>query len=243
MINTNKISKLITIVETMSNNEIKHLLSKLLSKEVFEIQKLQLNQHSKSLLIDYSRGKDTSEVESILTSILMAFERFGDYKSKPVFTMPKQYKSSVLSTKDEINKLISSAKSSIYIFGFWLTNNAKEIVDLLSDAYSRGVKVILIADSVENFVNPFLKLWSSELYPSIYVMKKANIINDDIKMHAKTIIIDEKTILISSANMTYLGLNQNFELGVILESKKTVETICEVLSQIVHDSEYFEKIK
>ena len=45
------------------------------------------------------------------------------------------------------------------------------------------------------------------------------------KLHAKVYIVDEKIAVITSANLTYGGLKSNFEYGVLLNDKKSIQTI------------------
>jgi HKD family nuclease len=45
------------------------------------------------------------------------------------------------------------------------------------------------------------------------------------KLHAKVYIVDEKIAVITSANLTYGGLKSNFEYGVLLNDKKSIQAV------------------
>ena len=56
-------------------------------------------------------------------------------------------------------------------------------------------------------------------------------------LHAKIISVDGCKSLISSANLSYHGLEKNIEIGCVIESKKVANNIKKLLEQL-----YFQKV-
>jgi len=51
-------------------------------------------------------------------------------------------------------------------------------------------------------------------------------------LHAKTIIVDNKKMLISSANLSYHGLEGNIEIGVLISSEKKAVQVQEIFNDL-----------
>ena len=86
---------------------------------------------------------------------------------------------------------------------FLITNN--KIVQSLIDAHNRGVEIKLIVDA-HHALQPYSK--HQQLREAGIKVKVENWAG---KMHAKTVIIDDKTIISGSANWTYSAFRYNDE--------------------------------
>ena len=111
----------------------------------------------------------------------------------------KFYKNGV---DNKIVKDISTAKSSVHMAMYYLTN--KFIAKALIDAHKRGVEVKVVTDD---------KKKDSKYYKKL---KKAGIDLKDDKdskaiMHNKILIIDSKIVWISSANYTVYSFYRNYD--------------------------------
>lgn len=150
-------------------------------------------------------------------------------------------------TREESLKLIDSATKSIYVLGYWLTSHVDYVIRALERATGRGVKIYVLADSRENFLNVFLAQWDSQIpFPSIYLFtpsKSRSNGNDGAKMHAKTIIVDDESMIVTSANMTHSALHENIELGVLIEGRESVTPVSKMVNSLIHDKSLFEKIR
>lgn len=51
-------------------------------------------------------------------------------------------------------------------------------------------------------------------------------------LHAKTIIVDEEKIFISSANLSYHGLSSNIEIGTLITSKSKAKQLLSIFSEL-----------
>ena len=98
---------------------------------------------------------------------------------------------------------IEEAQNYIYLSMFLITN--KKIVQSLINAHKRGVKIKLIIDA-HHALQPYSK---HEQLRKAGI--KVKVENWPGKMHAKTVIIDDKTIISGSANWTHSAFNFNDE--------------------------------
>ncbi|HJE02573.1 Phospholipase D precursor [Aliarcobacter thereius] len=119
----------------------------------------------------------------------------------------------------KLENLISNAKKSIFIsiYNFSSKKLAKEIIN----AKKRGVEVFVIFDKTK-----------VEEDDKIYKMLKKNkvetkILDDKIKMHIKSMLIDENIVLIGSANYTKKSFEENFELLYISSEESLVNRLKE----------------
>lgn len=106
--------------------------------------------------------------------------------------------------------IIQSAKSYVYIPAFIIIEN--QIIKELINAKRRGVDVKIIADAL-NASNKNSKI--NELRASGVPVKIENYAG---KLHSKTMIIDDKYLIIGSMNFSYSGENRNDENLIILEN-------------------------
>lgn len=112
----------------------------------------------------------------------------------------------------QIVPLINSAKTYIYIPTFILTH--EELTQSLISAYKRGVDVRIIVDATSiRSSRSKIKLLRENFIP----VKTENYAG---KMHSKTIIIDDKYLIIGSMNFSKSGENKNDENCIILENQR-----------------------
>ncbi|MDD2384590.1 MAG: phospholipase D-like domain-containing protein [Sulfurospirillaceae bacterium] len=109
-----------------------------------------------------------------------------------------------------IEPLIRGAKKYIYIPIFYLTH--KRLSEELIDAHKRGVeiKVILDASAAKN------KYSTHHILRDVGIEVKVE--NFGGKMHAKSMIIDDRFIISGSMNFTKAGESKNDENTVIIEN-------------------------
>ena len=146
----------------------------------------------------------------LFTSLCFAERIYIDHKIKP-----------------RILKLINNAEKSIDIEMFILSD--KDIIKALKKASSHGVKVRIILDphrrenhhTFDEFLNCQVKI-------RFYHIKRPAI------FHRKFILIDSKTLLIGSFNLSYNGLENNKEIMVEIEDRKVIDSIFEIFINDFH---------
>lgn len=94
---------------------------------------------------------------------------------------------------------------------------------ILQDALQHAVEkrqvqlsIVTTGESLDNFTNiPWIMANQTRIQ---YFCPKTNIDNDHfLGSHAKFCIADGKTAYLGSANLTFLGLHQHLEMGVLLQ--------------------------
>lgn len=115
----------------------------------------------------------------------------------------------------EILPLIKKAQKYIYIPAFLITE--KQLTSELINAKKRGVDVKIITDAL-NASSKYSKV--KELRSNGIPVKIENYAG---KMHSKTIIIDDKYLIIGSMNFSYSGENKNDENLLILENMEAAK--------------------
>ncbi len=120
-------------------------------------------------------------------------------------------------SKSSIIDLIDSAEKNLDIEQMYIYNSLTEIVDAIKSANDRGVKIRIIiadnenskefADTVDSLDNVEIKICTGRV-PMYF------------EQHNKGVIVDNKTVLISSINWSPTSINQNREAGLIINSIK-----------------------
>ena len=125
--------------------------------------------------------------------------------------------------KPKVIELITNAKQSIDIEVFILSD--WDIISALKKASSRDVKVRIILDPYcrENHYT-FDKFLDSHVEIKFYYIKRPAI------FHRKFILINNKTLLIGSCNLSYNGLKNSKEIMVEIEDKKVISSILNIIS-------------
>ena len=117
-----------------------------------------------------------------------------------------------------IVQLIDTAKKTIYMQAYQLTG--KPIAEALQRAYTRGVKVFILADKTQTCQTGYTFVPRlAEAGISVKIDHRPAI------AHCKIIIIDGKTTLTGSYNWTDGAENRNSENLVIIENQPEVATV------------------
>lgn len=144
-------------------------------------------------------------------------------------------------TKQVIERMLKSANDKVTIVDYRITSKAESIVEELNKCLKEGVDIELIVDNHKANERELRKCFSeiSLARPKIFIRKEKE--SKYFKMHAKVIIIDDVQMLIGSANLTKLGTEDNFELGVLINGP-IVRTMLKLLKMMIADK-YFEEVE
>lgn len=136
-----------------------------------------------------------------------------------IWTGPSYLPHHTRTTENALIDLIAHAQQEIIIVGYTLTLAVKHIILYLAQAQQRGVQVVLFVDRMEeNQLLPILKsCWPpDQMLPFLYT-RQASTSDPKSALHAKAVIIDNRVMLATSANLSYHGLAGNIELGLLVE--------------------------
>lgn len=134
-----------------------------------------------------------------------------------------------------LKESIENAKRIILITGYAVSEFASEIIKLLVMKSDEGVHVKFFIDKNVNS-HQFTAALSNPHF-ELYKYKNSNASSS---MHAKIIVIDDEKAFISSSNLSYNGLVNNFEVGVMVTGQP-VEEFKEIFSELTI-KKYFYKI-
>lgn len=112
--------------------------------------------------------------------------------------------------------MIGKAEREILLLGYSFTPNERteNILGALSLAKSKGCAVkVILHDNGSNHLN-FLRCWPSRIHKPLMLKWIGNVGDGLASMHAKVLVIDNRELLVTSANLTYHGMGSNIELGV-----------------------------
>ena len=194
------------------------------------------------LFENYRNSKDTVMMmidASLQTKKLLSTEQ---NKSEIVWTGPVQVGAHVKNTKSVIEEMLSNAKQSVTIVGYRITKNAESVIEEIGKCLNRGINMRIIIDNDEKKINKeeIITLFSKygPKQPIVFTRKKQE--GTYYKVHAKIIIVDKNDLLVTSANLTYHGMSNNFEIG-IRSRGPIVEKALNLVDEMI-DNKYFEEM-
>jgi phosphatidylserine/phosphatidylglycerophosphate/cardiolipin synthase-like enzyme len=151
----------------------------------------------------------------------------------------------IRSTEQVIIELIENASESLFISSF-AVYKAKNVLQKISDAIERGIKVSILLETPESShykikVDP-LKFLPKKIIENATILiwpfqkRIKNEKHDGGSLHAKFVIQDDSRLFISSANLTESAFERNIELGVLISDKKIIINLRRHLSDLIRES-------
>jgi hypothetical protein len=148
-----------------------------------------------------------------------------------VWTGPVHFPIPARSNFGIIKEMISKANYRITIVGYRVEDYADPILHLLSISLDNEIDVKLIIDRADLQIPVITKLWKGKRFPPTYT-RKVDTKDPIASIHAKLVIIGSYDLLVTSANLTYHGLNSNLEVGIRVRGK-TAAKAEELISQLI----------
>ncbi|WP_342503472.1 phospholipase D-like domain-containing protein [Lysinibacillus sp. FSL L8-0126] len=132
-----------------------------------------------------------------------------------------------------IRENILASRQSILITGYAISEFAKELIDLLILKSTQGVRVTFLIDKdvEESMFKAAIKLPNFKVY-------RFNPSDSYTHLHAKVMIFDKTRAFVSSSNLSYNGIINNIEIGILTNDKNVIK-LNDVLGKLVSSS-YFE---
>lgn len=155
-------------------------------------------------------------------------------------TAPNSFKLKNLTTYSQVEKLINSAQKQIIMTGYSISNYFDIFIDKIINKSQKGILVKLYLNEFENTeLENKLKCYIGK-YLRVYVFNKN--VDKMAALHAKIISVDNQISLVSSANLSYHGLQGNIEIGTLIKSSKVAKQIKDLLEQLLFQK-VFKEIK
>ena len=198
--------------------------------------------HAEKISEAWSRAPDVAGsviAASLRTAAATAEMVRSEHDVSLVWTGPSGT-SGLRSTRSVLTTLVNNATSSLILLSY-ATYKVESLANELAEAIERGVQVTLILEEPDN---PGGHLDMSDSHPfaaiketaSFYRWPKENRQPDfapTARLHAKCVIADRSRVLITSANLTSAGINDNVELGVLIEAGSLPGKLSDHLDQII----------
>jgi phosphatidylserine/phosphatidylglycerophosphate/cardiolipin synthase-like enzyme len=123
----------------------------------------------------------------------------------------------VRNTYSAILEMVEKAKSSILIAGYNFNADSdftRNVIDVLTGVGARGVKIKMALNNDPLIWQSLKNVWPKHApFPKLLTWP-GNPHDRFASLHAKMLIVDETELLITSANLTYHGLDGNMETGL-----------------------------
>ncbi|GHV63956.1 hypothetical protein AGMMS49587_15360 [Spirochaetia bacterium] len=149
-----------------------------------------------------------------------------------VSTTPVSFLAKTRKTRPVIEELLNSAENSILLTGYSISDYFDNFMKLINIKSKQGVVVELFVNKYEQ-VQPVLSdiIHTNRRYFKVYEYSGKT---DDkmAALHAKIILVDNQKMLVSSANLSYHGLDGNIEIGTLVTSSKKVSQVLEIFSDL-----------
>jgi phosphatidylserine/phosphatidylglycerophosphate/cardiolipin synthase-like enzyme len=120
-----------------------------------------------------------------------------------------------------LKNMIEQATKDILLVGYSYTANdfTQNILDSLADARIRGCMVKIAFDKRCNNHAKLLNHWRPNAPRPVLLKWRGNKEDDKATLHAKMLVVDNRELFITSANLTYHGMGGNIEMGVRLSGE------------------------
>jgi len=152
-------------------------------------------------------------------------------RAELVWTGPSSGHPTARKTYQVLNEMMRHATSKVLIVGYSLFlrgDLARDLFIELGQLSSRGVRVTFIVDRrysgwggdgrEGHSIRQIQQAWIPNA-PRPSIFSWASDENESSKLHAKVLLVDDRDLLVTSANLTGAGMETNLELGVRLQGE------------------------
>jgi len=149
-----------------------------------------------------------------------------------VATTPVSFNAKTRKTHPVVQELISGAMRSILLTGYSISEYSEEIFKLVDIKSKQGIVVELFVNKYEAIKSVLGDI--EHINCRFFKVYEYSCKADDkmAALHAKTIVIDGEKTLISSANLSYHGLEGNIEIGALISSREKAAQVQDIFSDL-----------
>ena len=200
-------------------------------------------EHATQISQAWARTPDTpgaAVAAAMRTAAATAAAVRSEHNTSLVWTGPPTEVAGLRSTRSVLATLVANATGSLVLVSF-TSHDVAELTAALTDAIARGVDVSLILETPDDPggpltfgpTHPFEPIkdaagfyrWPRETREAFFAAAA--------RLHAKCVIADRSSALITSANLTSAGINDNIELGVLIEAGPLPERLSQHLELLI----------
>lgn len=164
----------------------------------------------------------------------------AEHSARLVWTGPPTEALGFRSTRAVLHTLVANAADSLVLVAF-ATYDVDDLAIALAQAAARGVDVTLILETPEDPggplhlgpPHPFAPLRTCARFYRWPAESRQAAFAAAARLHAKCVIADCRSALVTSANLTSAGINDNIELGVLLDAGPLPERLHRHFAQLI----------
>lgn len=123
----------------------------------------------------------------------------------------------IRSIETALDEMLRSAQDEVLITAYSIGNASDRILGRLEGVLTRGVQIRMIVNRLSaqptDVVDALKSLQSAFPHCHLYSFESTEKMTD---LHAKTVVVDRKTALVGSANISYRGWTTNHELALLV---------------------------
>ena len=153
-------------------------------------------------------------------------------KAELAITAPISFKLKARKINEVITNMIQDSQKSITLTGYSVSDYFSEMIDLIISKSQQGIYVRLYLNEYEKHKTNLKRLMDLRTkHLRVFDYQKQD--DEMAALHAKTIVVDEKELLVSSANLSYHGMQGNVEMGIRLVSEDKAKQVESLLKEMV----------
>lgn len=242
------VSNIVTALELVPENALVAIRNSLEKHEAMDSVKIKKitgldGQGLESVLLLFNNTVMGTDILLVAIDTALAVMQIAKRTSEIIdlsWTGPVQFSVEGRTTLSVMEEMILNAKDSIIITGYSVTDDAENFIRLLENAIDK-VEIILVIhsdDKNKNF-DTLSKLWKKEKKPKTY-SRLPGPLDVYFKIHAKMLVVDNSDLLVTSANLTWHGMSNNFEIGLRVRGNTAKKA--EALIRNLIDRNYLEAV-
>jgi len=124
-----------------------------------------------------------------------------------------------------LEEVLRTAEREIQIAVYRMDTSAMHLLNILEEAVRRGIRILVVVNAVEDQPPEIRrKLQELKRWQGTRVVDFQS--NTGSLLHAKAVVVDRRRAILGSANLTWGGLVQNHEIGILVEGPEAWEIAC-----------------
>ncbi|MXW23875.1 MAG: hypothetical protein F4Z96_04320 [Chloroflexi bacterium] len=166
----------------------------------------------------------------------------SEHATSLVWTGPGTEVTGLRSTRAVLSTLVANARESLVLVSF-ASYGVAELTSSLAAAITRGVEVVLVLETPDDPgasldfdpTHPFEPLKEAARFYRWPLEAREAFFAATARLHAKCVIADRSSLLVTSANLTSAGINDNIELGVLIEAGPLPDRLSRHLELLIEE--------
>jgi hypothetical protein len=150
-----------------------------------------------------------------------------------VCTAPERFGLPLRTTYATALQMIREASSEIVVVGYVFTEGARNLIEELARAVKeRAARITVVGNRMREQLPMFKSVWPGGLKLPRLFSRDADVNDSMAALHAKLLVCDRASALVTSANFTYHGLHANIEIGVRVRAQ-AVERLMDFIEAMI----------